>query len=121
MAIDQKILLCEDDPGVRESVSMLLKIVGYEVEAVDRAEKVKSMLEAFNPNLLLIDLWLPQLSGDACIKEIRTSESDHLPIILFSANTEVRRIARECGADDYLIKPFEIEELESKVKILLEA
>lgn len=117
--MDHKILLCEDDPGVRESVSMLLKIVGYEVEAIDRAEKVKAMLEVFDPNLLLIDLWLPNVSGDACIRNIRKREVGRLPIILFSANTEVRRIARECDADDYLIKPFEIEELENKVRVLL--
>jgi DNA-binding response OmpR family regulator len=119
MAMEHKILLCEDDAGVRESVSMLLKIVGYDVEAIDRAEKVKAMLEAFDPDLLLIDLWLPKISGDACIRSIRKNETDRLPIILFSANTDVKRIARECDADDYLIKPFEIEELEHKVKVLL--
>ncbi|MFA0960686.1 response regulator transcription factor [Roseivirga sp. BDSF3-8] len=121
MTTTHKILLCEDDPDVRTSVTMLLQMTGYNVKAVDLAIKVKDMLETFKPDLLLIDLWLPNISGDVCIKTIRMEEKNHLPIILFSANTQVRSIAQECGADDYLIKPFEIEELEQKLKLQLKA
>lgn len=117
MTNTKKVLLCEDDEGVRETVILILELNGYTVEAVTKAGQVWDKLTEGSPGLILIDLWLPDGNGDEFIRKLKKDENySNIPVILFSANMQVKEIARDCGADDYLTKPFEIETLEEKVK-----
>ncbi|NJO03009.1 MAG: response regulator [Bacteroidia bacterium] len=116
----KKILVCEDDADLRELISMILSLQNYQVIAVEYARDVYKILANQTPDLILLDLWLPDENGDIIIKKIRQDEKTrHIPVILFSADARIREIAEQAQADRYLTKPFEIEELEENVWALL--
>ena len=112
----KKILVADDDPAILDVLTLLLEEVGYEVEStVDEAT-----LQAFPngyPDLLLLDIWMSGWNGqDMCVFLKSREATKHLPIILISANKETERIAREAGADDFLTKPFDLDELVGKIE-----
>ena len=114
-----KILVVEDESRLRELVRLYLERAGYEVrEAADG----RAALEAFDadpPDLLVVDLMLPRLQGEALIRAIR--EVSQVPILITSAKrSDVERIAGlRLGADDYLAKPYNVHELVERVNAVL--
>jgi two-component system, OmpR family, alkaline phosphatase synthesis response regulator PhoP len=113
-----KILIVDDDPGIRKVLSMYLERDGYEVvESVDGAS---ALAEAPTCNLVILDLVLPQLSGWDVAK-LLLDQYPELPILILSAcKTEDERVhGLELGADDYVVKPFSPREVIARVKGLL--
>ena len=115
-AHQKKILIADDDPAILEVLTLFLEDVGYEVETTYDGRK----LQAFEPgsaDLLLLDIWLSGWNGrDICRFLKSQKQTRPLPIVLFSANRETERIAREAGADDFLVKPFDLDELLEKIE-----
>ncbi len=113
------ILLVEDDPAVLSSVRRRLVFEGYRVEtARDGLEGCRQM-EALQPDLVILDVGLPGMSGLKVAEWIR--ERSQVPLLMLTARDRVedRVLGLQSGADDYLIKPFAIEELQARMRALL--
>lgn len=114
-----KILLIEDEKEIQELVSYNLTREGYDVKVAGDGKKGLEMVYAEHPDLVLLDVMLPELDGYEVCKAIRSNnESTNLPIIMLSARDEVadKVIGLELGADDYVTKPFSPRELLARVK-----
>ena len=102
----QRILLVDDEPRIREVVAGYLRRDGYLVETAEDGEAARRGLSEFQPDLVVLDLMLPAVSGFEVLSEIR--RSGDLPVIVLTARAEeTDRVAGlELGADDYVVKPF---------------
>ena len=117
----KKILVCDDDEGILDMVSFVLEDSGYEVIPEKNSMNVYNLIERENPDLLLLDLWMPVLSGDQVLKVLKSSPiTKGLPVIVISASTEGQRIAEEAGASSFLAKPFDIDQLVDRVQTMLQ-
>ena len=116
------IYVVEDDKNIREIETFSLKNTGYKIEDFECAADFYKRLEVKKPDLILLDIMLPDEDGLEIVKKLRTnSETVLIPIILVTAKTtEIDKVKGfDCGADDYLTKPFGVMELISRVKALL--
>ena len=117
------ILIAEDDPGIRVSVSDRLELDGYSVISAEDGEKALSMVEKYHPHLLISDIKMPKKDGYELVKSIRQLPQYRLlPVILLTecANTNERIRGYQVGCDIYLPKPFEMDELSAIIRNLLE-
>lgn len=116
---DLNILIVEDDEDTAEVVCTLLEDAGFKARAVDRGEMALDEITAQNPDLVLLDLNLPDISGIDVLKHVRSHS--FMPMIVLSGfgKDRDRVIALEAGADDYMAKPFSPEELVARVRALL--
>lgn len=116
------VYVVEDDCNIREIETFSLKNSGYTVESFACAKDFYKQLEAMLPNLILLDVMLPDEDGLSIVKKLRTrSETKKIPIILVTAKTsELDKVkGLDIGADDYMTKPFGVMELISRVKAML--
>ena len=115
----QRILVVEDDPAVRNLVTTALDLHGYDVEKAETGELAVMEAASRNPDLIMLDLGLPDIDGVEVISKIRGWSA--VPIIVISARTEDsdKIGALDAGADDYLTKPFSVEELLARVRASL--
>jgi CheY-like chemotaxis protein len=104
------ILVVDDDPGIRQTVREILDLEGYPVEtAADGAEALRAV-ERHRPSLVLLDMRMPQLDGWGFARAAR-ERGLALRIVVMTAAENARRWAEEIGADGYVAKPFELDEL----------
>ena len=116
------IYIVEDDSNIREIETIALKNSGYQVQAFETAKEFYRKLEDRVPDLVLLDVMLPDESGYDIVKKIRkTPTTKKLPVIMVTAKTQEIDMIKglDDGADDYIKKPFSIMELISRVKALL--
>jgi len=115
----QRILIVDDEPRIRELVANYLRRDGYQVETAVDGETARTGLTEFKPDLVVLDLMLPAVSGFEVLNDIRR-EGD-LPVILLTARAEEsdRVAGLELGADDYVVKPFSPRELVARVRTVL--
>jgi DNA-binding response OmpR family regulator len=119
---DKTILICDDDESVLETLSMVLTSFGFTVIQEKKSINIFSMLDHKKPDILLVDLRMPTLTGDDVIKKVKSnSATSNIPVILISASPEAKIVAEETGADGFLAKPFHLQELigtiESKLAV----
>ena len=116
------IYLIEDDASIREIEEYALKNTGYEVAAFERATPFFDKLEDLLPDLIILDVMLPDENGIDIVKQLRGSSiTKSIPVIMVTAKTSELDLVKglENGADDYIKKPFSVMELISRVKALL--
>lgn len=113
------IMLVEDDPAVTSAVRRRLTFEGYQVESSADGAQAMARLKGLRPDLIILDIMLPGLDGFHIAESIRSDSS--VPILMLTARSSIEdRVAGlERGADDYLVKPFAIEELLARVRALL--
>jgi DNA-binding response OmpR family regulator len=116
----KKILVVEDEPGIRLSVSDELESAGYEVFTADNGEKALAAAGREKPDLIILDLMMPVLDGTEVCKNLRM-RGDRTPIIMLTVkDKEIDKVlGLELGADDYVTKPFSLRELAARVKSVL--
>ncbi|MBE9046671.1 response regulator transcription factor [Pleurocapsales cyanobacterium LEGE 10410] len=117
------ILIAEDEPAIRLSISDYLELSGYSVVAAQNGEEALLMVEKYHPHLLISDIVMPKKDGYELVKEIRKLPQYRLlPIVLLTERkkTDDRIRGYQVGCDAYLPKPFEMEELEAIIRNLLE-
>ncbi len=114
-----KLLIIEDDSAVSASLQRRLRFEGFDVQVADRGEVALEMLPNLQPDLILLDVMLPGLDGFAVAERIRVLSN--VPILMLTARDSVedRVSGLERGADDYLVKPFELPELLARIRALL--
>lgn len=112
----KKIILAEDNLAIVDALTIILEEFGYEVISVVDGSAVKDKLKE-KPDLILLDIWMPGLGGrDACRYLKSNKDTKNIPVIIISANKDISQIAKEAGADDFIAKPFRMEDLLAKVE-----
>ncbi|MBP6483265.1 MAG: response regulator [Rhodoferax sp.] len=114
-----RVLVVEDDPGIRALIRSTLSVEGYAVQTAVSVSEARALLSHALPDLLLLDLGLPDGDGAVLVKEVREHHS--LPILVVSArHQEAQKIQLlDAGADDYLTKPFSVAELLARIRVAL--
>ena len=112
----KKIIIVDDDVDILDVTTIILeRYGGYEVAVIDRGEEMKS-IKRTSPDLILLDLWMSGFNGQDLCRELKgDKQTKAIPVILFSANRELKSIAESCGADDFISKPYQMDDLLEKV------
>jgi DNA-binding response OmpR family regulator len=115
-----KILLVDDEPSITDNLSAFLERAGYSVICAADGEQALRRIETFHPDLMILDVLMPEMNGRALLRTLR-SKGNHLPVILLTQVGEAgeRAMALEEGADDYLNKPFDPRELLARARAVL--
>ncbi|HZK65402.1 MAG TPA: response regulator [Puia sp.] len=117
-----KIMIFDDDTDLLEVCSIVLKSKDYEVGSYNRCNEIIQDVELFAPDIILMDNWIPDTGGVKATQLIKQhNDLKKIPVIFFSANNKVQELAAEAGAEFFLQKPFEIDELESIVSKAIRA
>ena len=113
----KKIFIFDDNLEILELCSEILEDLGCEVKTSPTTTHVEQQVLSFMPDLIFMDNWLPDISGIEATRMIKSNENlKNIPILYFSANSNIDALANEAGADDYLAKPFDIDQFEEVVK-----
>ena len=115
-----KVLVVEDDPGILRTVADNLRFDKYDVLTAMDGETAYALQQAEQPDLIVLDLMLPRMSGLELCKRLRM-EDVQVPVLVLTARAEEADRVRglDCGADDYVVKPFSVPELMARVRALL--
>ncbi|GIJ52235.1 hypothetical protein Val02_91210 [Virgisporangium aliadipatigenens] len=116
------ILIADDDEDIRDLVAFKLEAAGFDVTAVDNGLAALSEARVSPPDLVVLDVMMPGLSGIDVCRQLRAERSTaHLPIILLTARAQEGdvQVGFGAGADDYVVKPFSPKELVSRVEAVL--
>lgn len=114
-----KILIVDDDPHIRELLRVLLKNEGYEIHEAEDGVKALNLLEFVKVDMVILDIMMPNMDGWELCREVRKLYD--LPMLMLTAKGETMQKVKgfEYGTDDYLVKPFEPQELLVRVKAVL--
>ena len=114
--MDKKVFIFDDNEEILELCTEILQDLGYEVQTSPTTTDVEEQVLEFMPSLIFMDNWLPDISGVEATKRIKAHKDlCHIPVIYFSANSNIGELASLAGADDYLAKPFDIQQFEETV------
>ena len=112
-----RILVVDDDQSILDSMEIALTLKDYEVETTTKGEETFSKIESFKPDLIFMDVYLSGMDGREICKQIKErDDTKHIPVIIFSANKSMKEVFEESGANDFIGKPFNMDELYDKVK-----
>lgn len=114
-----KILIADDDPDICEVLKIYLENAGYDIRTAGDGMETVNTFRTYEPDLVLLDIMMPRKDGWQVCREIR--EQSAKPIIMLSAKGEVfdKVLGLELGADDFIVKPFDMKEVEARIKAVL--
>ena len=117
--MDTKLLIVDDDPNICDMLKLYFENEGYKVKTASNGVDGVSFFKMYEPDIVLLDIMLPKKDGWQVCREIREMSSK--PIIMITAKGEVfdKVLGLELGADDFLVKPFDMKELSARVKAVL--
>ena len=115
--MNKKVFIFDDNIEILELCTEILEDLGLEVKTSPTTNSVEEQVSSYMPDLIFMDNWLPDISGIEATKLIKANEAlKHIPVIYFSANSNISELANQAGADDFLAKPFDIDKFEETVK-----
>ena len=117
--MQNKILIVDDDENICELLNLYLKKDGFDTSIAYNGRQAVELAENYNPDLILLDIMLPELDGWQVCREIR--KKSEVPIIMLTAKGETfdKILGLELGADDYVTKPFDTKEVVARIKAVL--
>jgi len=115
------ILVLDDDPDICTMLKMVLEYHGYAAEEADGEEKAKQVIAAKKVDLIIMDMLLSGADGtDICRRLKQDTQTLSIPILMFSAHPNAQKVCMEAGADDFIAKPFEMNDIMNRVGFFLE-
>jgi CheY-like chemotaxis protein len=118
--VDNLVLIVDDDEGLLETLHDLLEMEGYSVVLARNGVEALRKLETLRPAVILLDLRMPRMDGATFAREIHRRNNPQYPyIIVLTANLHARKTAAAIGANDFLAKPFDINELLGKIQVAI--
>ena len=113
----KNILIAEDDSGISELMKIILEGENYHVLICAKGNEVLPMVKKHKPDLILLDLWIPGISGEELTRLLRSGpKTKKIPILIVSAQNQLPELIKKIGANDFISKPFDIKEFTAKVK-----
>ena len=117
----KKILIFDDDKTILEVITIIFEENGYQVEISETSHDIIEKVSSFKPDVILMDNWIPRIGGVEATKLLKNHEEfKSIPVIYVTANNDIVALAKEAQADDYVAKPFNLEDLEDKVAMFLQ-
>jgi len=105
----KNILIYDDDQEILLLCKAILSKYNFVVETLSMCENILTDIQTFNPHIILMDLWIPQIGGEKAIEIIKHNESTkQIPVLIFSANGDIKDISKKVNANGYIEKPFTI-------------
>lgn len=118
---DKKILVVDDDPGIGEMLKTLLEFYGYDVTVTAKPGETERLILEKQIDLVMLDMLISGVNGTDVCRVIReNSGTAETPVLMMSALHDAGEKCREAGADDFIAKPFEMDELSAKISEILE-
>lgn len=118
---NNKILVVDDDSGIGEMLKTLLEFYDYKVTVTAKPEETERLIVENNIDLVMLDMLISGVNGtDVCMRLRKNPETSNTPVLMMSALHDAGKKCREAGADDFIAKPFEMEDLTAKIKEVLE-
>lgn len=118
---NKKILIFDDDKTILEVITIIFEENGYQVEISETSHDIIEKVSSFKPDVILMDNWIPRIGGVEATKLLKNHEEfKSIPVIYVTANNDIVALAKEAQADDYVAKPFNLEDLEEKVALFLQ-
>lgn len=113
----KRILIVDDDISIVESLKYLLEDSGYQVDTNEDGKFIYKRFNGNKPDLILLDYWLPGENGGDITKKLKTeSDTKNIPVIIISASYNIKDLVHEAGADDFLQKPYDIDDVLNTIK-----
>ncbi len=113
----QKILIYDDNEEILLLCKAILGKFGFMVETLSRCENILNDIKSIQPHLILMDLWIPEIGGEKAIGIVKQNEATkNIPILIFSANADIKEICTTLNADGYVEKPFTINSFIETIK-----
>lgn len=120
MQVKKKVLVVENNYDIRDIVAYILEEEGFECMGISEPESMIGLL-AFKPDIILIDEFINSQPGHRLCVKIKQHESlRHVPVIILSTANNIELIVEECKADDYIRKPFDVDEIVGKVNRIID-
>lgn len=117
MSEAKKVFVFDDNVDILELCTIILEDAGYEIKTSSTSNNIVDQVSAYMPDIIFMDNWLPDVGGIDATRELKAHDTlKNIPVIYFSANNDVKSLAEQAGADNYLSKPFDIAELEQIIK-----
>jgi two-component system cell cycle response regulator DivK len=117
---NKKIIIFDDDEDILSICSYILEEQGWEVHTFTDCNNIIDKVSAILPDVVLMDNWIPDVGGIVATQTLKKSEElKHIPVIYFSANSDIEVLATNAGAQTYLAKPFDLEDLERVISNVL--
>ncbi|GEN75275.1 response regulator [Chryseobacterium hagamense] len=114
--MDKKIMICDDSKEILDLLAIILTAEGYLIETESESSRLMSRITKNIPDLLILDLWMPIINGEQILKLIKATPAlSNIRVILISASLDGKLAYKSSNADDYINKPFDIDDLLSKV------
>ncbi len=115
--MNKKVFIFDDNIEILELCTEILEDLGLEVKTSPTTNSVEEQVSSYMPDLIFMDNWLPDMSGIEATKLLKANDRlKNIPVIYFSANSNISELANQAGADDFLAKPFDIDKFEETVK-----
>jgi len=118
-----KILIAEDEKDIRDLITFTLRFAGHEVTATTNGEEAYETAQRVNPDLILLDVRMPRMTGYEACWHIKANEmTRHIPVVFLSAKGQDAEVQTglEAGADEYIVKPFSPDQLTERVQAVLD-
>jgi len=117
---EKKIIIFDDDEDILSICSYILQQQGWEVFTYTDCNNITDKVLTINPSVILMDNWIPDAGGIIATQTLKnTADLKHIPVIYFSANSDIQLLANHAGAETYLAKPFDLDDLEKVINTVL--
>lgn len=113
-------MIFDDDKTILSIFSIVLEASGYHVESSETSHDILERLEEVMPDVIIMDNWIPEIGGIEATKLLKGNPKfNHIPVVYCSANSDIASLAAQAGAEAYLPKPFDLEDLEKTIAALV--
>lgn len=119
--VEKRIVIFDDDEDILSICAYILEEQGWEVHTFTDCNNIVEKVSSIRPSVILMDNWIPDAGGIVATQTLKQDEElKTIPVVYFSANSDIQLLADHAGAETYLAKPFDLDELEKVINEVLE-